>query len=187
MKKSTVVILVVVIGFLLVMGIGMRMAMNWFAHRASDNIASGILSAATGGKVNVKTDSNGNAVSVKTDDGSMSFGSSATLPSGFPSAVPTPSVGKISGSYSGTDATSGSSYTVAYNLTKTEAATAGATYEQQLKAAGYSIDSTSSSTDESGAFDIFTAQNGTYSVSAVVTSDSSDGYTMTIMVSNQNQ
>ena len=186
MKKSTVVILVVVLVVLVGMGIGARMMMNWFAHRASDNITSGILSAATGGKVKVDTSGDGSSVSVKTADGSVNYGTSSTLPSGFPSEVPTPSFGKITGSYSGSDATSGTSYTVAYSLTSTEATTASATYQQQLTNAGYTIDSTSSSNDTSGTFSMFTAIKGTRNVSVVTSAESGDSSTLTLVVTNQN-
>jgi|GEM_PF-6102774 len=185
MKKSTMIVIGVAIVALVGLGIGMRMIMNYFTQKAGDKVASSILSTATGGKVNVDSSNGNSSVTVKGADGSsVSYGSSSSLPSGFPSDVPAPSFGKISGNYSSTD-TNGASYSIAYTLTAPEVASANDTYQNQLKAKGFTISDTSNTTSNGSTFTTFTAKNATHNVSVIITGGASDtDNAMTLVVTN---
>lgn len=181
MKKSGWLIIGIVVVVLLVgMGLVMRMVGSFVARKASDKIAETVVKSATGGNVDINS-SNG-SVSVNTKDGSATFGNNNSLPKDFPSDIPTPKTGTISGSYSA-NGSSGQGYTVAYTLTTAQAATANSNYQAQLKAAGYTVDNTSSSNSGGETFELFSAKKDDRSIVAT-TSTSSDGTaTMSLVVS----
>ncbi|MDO8335553.1 MAG: hypothetical protein Q7T74_02080 [Candidatus Saccharibacteria bacterium] len=181
MKKSGWLIIGIVVVVLLVgMAIVMRMVSTFVAQKASDKITETVYKTATGGNVDINS-SNG-SVSINTEDGSATFGNTNSLPKDFPSDIPTPMIGTISGSYSA-NSEDGQAYTVAYTLTAAQAASASSDYQTQLKAAGYTVDNTTSSTSDGDTFELFSAKKGDRNI-VVTTSTSSDGTaTMSLVVS----
>ncbi len=176
MKKIWIVVIVVVVGLLVAAGFAVKMATDFIAKKAG----AAIVSTATGGHVNV----NDNGVSINTPNGTANVSTSSSLPSGFPTNVPTPSFGKLTSSLSGDDS-SGKSYTLVYTLTSAEFKTATATYKDQLKAVGFSIENSSSSTTDVGSYDVFSGKNGTAAVTVTVTEDSDKTATMVLTVTIQ--
>lgn len=76
-KNNVVLIVVVIVVVLVILGIIGRVVSNYLARKAGEKLAEGIISSATGGKVDVDT------------------GSGASWPSDMPSSVPKYSKGKI--------------------------------------------------------------------------------------------
>jgi len=125
----------------------------------------------------------GESTKVTTADGSASFQTGASLPDGFPSAVPTPSFGTITASYGGTDA-SAKAYTVTYALSSADAATGSSRYQDQLKAAGYSVEGSVSTNTGSGSIDVFTATKDTFRVGVTVTRNGDGTAALTLAVTD---
>ncbi|MCX6812055.1 MAG: hypothetical protein NTW79_00310 [Candidatus Berkelbacteria bacterium] len=107
-NNSAVIIIIVVVG-ILVLGTAGYFVRRWIVRKAADKVASGILSAATGGSVSV--DSNNNSASISSNGSSSTIGDNATWPSTMPSSVPKYSDGKITMSTK-TDNDSGKSWSV---------------------------------------------------------------------------
>lgn len=86
-KYLTIVIVVIVI---LVLGFWVN---SFMGRRAGENMAEDILESQLGGNVDV--DSNGNSVSITTEDGTFTAGESTKWPSDMPSDVPEFTAGEL--------------------------------------------------------------------------------------------
>lgn len=180
MKKPALILGVIAVVILAGLGIAWRVASGFVARRAAEAGTEAAVKLAAGGNVDVDTSSD--TLSVRTTDGSASFSSNGTLPSGFPADIPTPSFGTITSSYSGTGSGS-SGYNVAYSLTSAQAKTASTTYEDQLKAAGYSVEGTATSTSGGTTLDIFSAKKGDKTVAVSVSTAEDGSATLNLTVS----
>lgn len=168
-KKSnatTVIIIIVVV--LVVLGVGGVLVSRYIARKAGEKLAEGIISAGTGGKVNV--DSSNNSVSISGDGESISIGENATWPSDMPSDVPKYSKGKITSS-SKVDNENLKSWSVVIGETSQIDFTA---YKASVVAAGWKSDYESTSVIEIAQY-----TKGDYSLSAAYDASSS-GATITV-------
>lgn len=98
--NKTLIIVVVVVAVLVVLGIAGNLIAKSVGKKLGENVAEGLIGAATGGKVDV--DAGGENVSIKTDEGSLNVGSK-TWPKDMPSVVPKFTYGSISGTLAVTD------------------------------------------------------------------------------------
>lgn len=134
------------------------------SQKSSEKAAEEMLEQGAGGDVDVDVSNDGESVTIKGDDGSTySSGKSVTLPSSFPSTVPTPS-GKLI-----TAVTESGSFTLAYEVD--DFAKEMISYADSMSAAGYSVDVeyTTSEMVSRGWTD------GTWSVTAIGSDDSVTG------------
>jgi hypothetical protein len=182
MKKGLLIIGIILVVLVIGMGLLFKMFSNFIARKASDKIAETVVKTATGGNVDIN--SNNGSVSVNTKDGNATFSSNGTLPKDFPSDVPTPKVGTISGSYSGTGSgTDGQGFSITYTLTSAQANSASADYQSQLKVAGYTVDSTASSSADGNSLDIFSAKKDDKTLAVTVSTNSDGTAAMSLVLS----
>lgn len=92
-KKNAVTIIIIVVAVLVVFGIVGTLVGRYIGRKAGEKIAEGIISAGTGGKVDV--DTSNNSISVSGGGESISVGENSTWPSTMPNEVPRYSEGKI--------------------------------------------------------------------------------------------
>jgi hypothetical protein len=123
----------VTIGAVIIGVIVLGLVANGVGRRAGDDAAERAIEAATGGKVHV--DSNGNEVTVKTDQGTWTTANK--LPDDFPSDVPVYAGAKVTGSVAAAGTAAGSHYV---GLETTDAlATVIAWYRSEVKAKGWTV------------------------------------------------
>lgn len=179
MKKSGLVIIGVIVVLLIGLGIAARMFSTFVARKASDKIAETVVKTATGGNVDINS-SNG-SVRFNSNDGNATFNTTNSLPQGFPSDVPTPSVGTITGSFSG-NSNNKQSYSVNYSLTAAQAATAGNDYKAKLVAAGYEIQGSASTTANQSMLDVLSAKKGDRTIAMTISTESDGSASMGLVV-----
>ena len=92
-KGNATTIIIIVVGALVVLGVGGYFISRWVARRASEKLASGLLSATTGSNVDVSN--NGNSATISNGDGTTQIGEGAKWPSDMPSDVPKLTAGTI--------------------------------------------------------------------------------------------
>lgn len=92
-KNNAATIIIIVVGALLVLGVGGYFLSRYLARRASEKLASGLLSATTGSNVDISN--SGNTATVSNDQGTTQIGEGAKWPSDMPSDVPKLTAGKI--------------------------------------------------------------------------------------------
>jgi flagellar basal body-associated protein FliL len=121
-------IIVIILIVIAILGVAGWAVSRYVGRKLGENVAEGLIGAATGGKVNV--DSNGESVSIKTDEGSLNVGTK-TWPKDMPSVVPKFTYGSISGSLSVTDP---ASWSVTFENADSDAY---AKYQKDLQRAGF--------------------------------------------------
>jgi hypothetical protein len=105
-----------------------------------------------------------NGVSVNTDNGDASIGSSSKVPDDFPDDVPLPEDGDLTSSFS-TDTGDAKSFSLAYSFGNAGDVTDAAdSYKSQLKDDSFDISSEFSSSSGGSTGTSFTASNDKYSV-----------------------
>jgi hypothetical protein len=104
--------------------------------------ACGSAGSSPGGSTSVQLNANGSKVTVKSNNGTATLGSGATLPSGFPSSVPVPSGIKLSASVA-TKKSGKNGYLLTYSFTGSANSVVGA-YDHRLSQAGFSRQSSTS-------------------------------------------
>lgn len=116
--------------------------------------------AGGGGDVEVDVDDEGN-VSVESDEGSISVGSGASLPDGFPESMPVPEGLETAGGFS-QEADGRSTIGAQFVGTGDRAAQEelAAFYESQLEANGWTIVSSSNNEVSGSVTDVFEVENG---------------------------
>ncbi|MFA5157945.1 MAG: hypothetical protein WC451_02025 [Patescibacteria group bacterium] len=167
-KSNATTVIIIVVVALVVLGVGGYFVSRYIARKAAEKLTEGIISAGTGGKVNV--DSSNNSVSISGDGESISVGENATWPSDMPSDVPKYSKGKITSS-SKIDNENLKSWSVVVAETSQSDFTA---YKASVVAAGWKSDYESTSVIEIAQY-----TKGDYSLSAAYDASSS-GATVTV-------
>ncbi|MCI2974988.1 MAG: hypothetical protein MP439_02800 [Ferrimicrobium sp.] len=104
--------------------------------------ACGSAGSSSGGATSVQSSANGSKVTVKSNNGTATFGFGVTLPSGFPSSVPVPSGIKLSASVA-TKKSGMNGYLLTYSFTGSANSLVGA-YNQRPSQAGFSRQSSES-------------------------------------------
>ncbi len=99
-NKGCTTAIIIVIVILAILGVAGWAISRYVGQKIGENVAEGLIGAATGGKVDV--DSSGEQVSIKTDEGSLNVGSK-TWPKDMPSVVPEFKYGSLTGTLSVTD------------------------------------------------------------------------------------
>jgi hypothetical protein len=104
--------------------------------------ACGSAGSSPGGATSVQSNANGSKVTVKSNSGTETLGSGATLPSSFPASVPVPSGIKLSASVA-TKKSGKNGYLLTYSFTGSMNSIIGA-YDHRLSQAGFSRQSSTS-------------------------------------------
>ncbi len=170
------------IALVAVLGTGCGKVADKVANKAAEKAAE----KATGGSVNLNSSDGG--VSVKTKDGSATFGSGAKLPDGWPADVKLPT-GTVLVSSQSIKADGGTSFAVTGTLSKGSAESIYNSFQSTLKDAGYSIDNNYAATNSGVYSGGFSATKGTTGVTVSVTdasSSSKSGVTIAVTVSPKN-
>lgn len=127
------------------------------------------LETATGAK---DIDFSEDGATIKTDNGEVSTGSNAKLPSSWPSSVPTPKDASLT--YSTSSKSNGNeSWAVTYQTSK-DAMTASDAYKNTLTSAGWTISSDSNYNSDGKTYASFTAEKGDLKVTCLAL-DGDDG------------
>lgn len=167
-KNNATTIIIIVVAVVVVLGIVGTVVSRYIARKAGEKIAEGIISAGTGGVVDV--DTKNNSVSISGNGESVQIGENSTWPSDMPGDVPKYSKGKISAS-SKVDNENLKSWTVTIGETSQSDFNA---YKSSIEAAGWKSEYESTSVVE-----ILQYNKGDYALSAVF-DGSSSGATITV-------
>ncbi|MBI4175500.1 hypothetical protein HY523_02680 [Candidatus Berkelbacteria bacterium] len=137
--------------------------------RGGERLAEEIIEQASDGRVNFSA--NDSSFSVTNEDGTASatYGSNVSLPANFPSDVPTPQGASLVSVYGGTEGGK-ESFALVYNATGSVNQITTA-YQNQLIAAGFSVENSGSASSSGSTVSGFTATKGSTSVNAAITSD----------------
>ena len=137
-------------------------------NRGSERLAEEVINDATGGQVDLST--NNGTIQVSNEDGSASaaYGSNVALPANFPSNVPTPQTGNLISAYGGTD-TGQASFALVYTVTGTDVLGTSQSYQDRLRAAGFTVQDSGSASGSGGTVSGFTATNGQTTINVAVT------------------
>lgn len=169
-SNKTLVLILIVVAVL----IGLSLLGKFIYKKIAERAASTYLSAVTGGKVNVSKD--GDKVSIKGEDGNVTFESDGGVPAGFPSDFPIYPGSKVTGSFSasGENNSKGSSVVWESGDVSTKVAEY---YKTELPKAGWKIVTEYSSNDSV----TLTFEKGEYSgFMAVGKSDDKTAISVTI-------
>lgn len=167
-KNNATTIIIIVVAAVVVLGVAGTLVSRYIARKAGEKLAEGIISAGTGGAVNV--DSSNNSVTISGNGESISVGENATWPSTMPSDVPKYSKGKITSS-SKVDNENLKSWSVLVSETNQADFTA---YKASLVSAGWK-----SEYESTDILQISQYTKGDYSLSSAFDS-SSGGVTLTV-------
>ncbi len=133
-KKTGIPKVLIVIGLVLIV---LVVASNFIYKKVAERAAEGILSGVTGGKVNVEK--GGDKISIKTEEGELSFQEGGKLPANFPKDFPIYPEAKLTSSFTaGGDEAKGAS--VVWE-TADPVAKVGTYYKEELPKAGWEISS----------------------------------------------
>lgn len=179
--NKLVVILIVVIVLLAVLGFAaqklMQKASVMVGQKVGEKVAEGIIEKATGGKANIDVDS-GN-VTVKTNDGSFSTGTS--IPADWPKDAPVYPGATVS--YSGSsNPQTGETGFGAVLATKDNAQKVKDYYAKELASQGWTVETTYNANESS----VLSATKDTRTF-VVTTSQSDEMTTITLAVSQKSQ
>ncbi len=146
---KTLKVVVIVIVILAVVGVAGYFGVKYLLQRAGEKVVEGVIESNIDGDVDYDYDDDG--VSLETEEGTTSVGSKAEWPSDMPSSVPKYNEGSIS--YSSTTI---EGWNLMFEDIKSVSLTS---YKSELEDSGWTIVSTSSST-QSG--ESIQAENDTY-------------------------
>jgi hypothetical protein len=130
-SKTVVTIIIIVVVILAILSIGGYLISRYLLNKVAEQTTESLIEGATGGKVDI--DSEGEDVSIETEDGSYSMTGSNEWPSDIPSSVPEFTYGNVAGS-SKSSSDGSTSWSITFAEVKSGAYDS---YTAELKKAGW--------------------------------------------------
>ena len=131
-SKTAVTIIIIVVVVLAILSIGGYLVSRFLLNKVAEQTTESLIEGVTGGKVDI--DSEGEDVSIETEDGSYSMTGDNEWPSDMPSSVPEFSYGKIEASSKSSSGDS-TNWSVSFTDVKSDAYDS---YTSELEKSGWS-------------------------------------------------
>jgi len=161
-SKTVVTIVIIVVAVLAILSIGGYLISRYLLNKVAEQTTESLIEGATGGKVDI--DSNGEDVSIETEDGSYSMSGDNEWPADMPSSVPKFTYGSVEASSKSSSGDS-TNWSVTFTEVKSDAYDS---YTTELEKAGWNETSNISS----GGSQIANMENNEYYL--IFTYDASD-------------